>query len=882
MKKKLEIVLIVVGIILVGMILVPYAFNAKIASIVQTQANKRLNAKVSFSGLRLNLFDDFPNMTATLSDFSVAGIDSFAKDTLVSAQKMKLAIDLQTLFTENGLSIKSIELIRAQVLAKVLPTGKTNWDIMKPDSVMEVEKDSSKTMHFEMEEILVKHSNVVYDDRQSNMKAVVKDWNGKLKGDLSTDLTTLTTESTIQALSFTKSGMTFLSDATLDAELTLDVDFTKSKYTFKTNKIVLNAMELSFGGWVQMPDTSTMDMDLKLNTRKVTFKQFLSLIPALYLKEFESIQATGDLKLDAYIKGKMQGESYPAFGVKLDVKNGLFQYPGLPKSVKDILVKASISSTGGSLDQTKIDVSAFHINMAGNPFDMTAFVAYPLSDPDVKGRVKGVLNLGMIKEVYPLEKGTDLKGQIQADLSAAGRLSYLDKKQFDKFKANGHLLVKGVNYQSSDLPLVAVKEAAMSFSPKEIALTACSLMVGRNDLQATGRLTNVLAYLLQDGLLSGSLQLTSSYLNLNDFMKKDSSASTQTNESVPMVAFEIPKNLNLNVKATGQKVLFSKLMMTGALGDLLVKEGRLTVNNLSANALGGTMGAKGFYEALNPAKPNVGFVLNLQNVSFPQTFKTFDMVKSMAPIFEKVEGNYSMVLDFKTNLNSTMDPDLMALTGSGVLKSNAVKVTNVKVLDALATALKKESLRTISPKDLKIPFKIEKGLLYTSPFDVNLGSLKLTMSGTTGLNKSIDYAVRVDLPTNLAVGGVTSLSGKITGTFSDPKVKLDAAALAKDVAKGLADQYLKKMTGKNVEETLVKAKEDVSKKAEEIRAQAKAAGDKLISEAEKEGNVLIDKAKNPILKVVAKESAAKLKAEAQKKAAALNTQAEAKIKELNK
>ena len=876
MKTTIKTIIIVLGFILTAMIILPFAFKGKIAGIVQTQANKNLNAKVSFSNLRLNLFSNFPDITASLSDLTVAGIDSFAQDTLISAEKVKLAIDLRTLMTDRGISVKNIEMDHGKVLAKVLPDGSANWDIMKPDTTSGAASDTSASMHFELKEVIIEHADVVYDDRQSNMKAGLKDWNGTLKGDLASDISLLTTKSSIKALSFTMDNMPILKNATLETEISLDADFNKSKYTFRSNKILLNAMELSFGGWVQMPDTSTIDMDLKINTEKVTFKQFLSLIPALYMKDFESLKTSGNLKIAAFMKGKMQGESYPAFGLKLDVNNGMFRYPSLPKSVRDIRIKADISSTGGTLDNTKVDISAFHFNMAGNPFDLTAYVTTPMSDPNVKGAVKGVINLGIVGQVYPLDKETDLKGLIQASLSAEGRLSYLDKKQYDKFKANGNLSVKNINYKSSDLPEVSIREAAMSFSPKEIALTAFSMMVGKNDIQASGKLNNMLAYFLKDDVLNGSLSVTSSYLNLNDFMKEGGAASAT--DTTPMLAFQVPKNLNLSLRATGKKVLFSKLTMNNAQADLTVRDGRVTIKNLSASALGGTIGANGYYEALNPDKPQAAFGLDLKTVSFSQTFKTFETIKALAPVFENIQGNYSMNMNFNTALNKHMDPDLATLTGSGLLNSSGVKISDLKVLNVLAATLKKESLKTIAPKDLKIPFKIKDGKVYTSPFDVDLGNMKLNLSGNTGLDKTIDYALNVTLPESLAMGDIKNLKGTVTGSFSNPKIKLDAAALAKQAAVGLADKFLEKTTGKNTAATVEKAKEDLTRQAEQIRAQAQAAGNQLIQEAEKEGNLLIEKAGNPILKAVAKASAAKLKSEARKKAAELNAQAEEKIK----
>jgi hypothetical protein len=149
------------------------------------------------------------------------------------------------------------------------------------------------------------------------------------------------------------------------------------------------------------------------------------------------------------------------------------------------------------------------------------------------------------------------------------------------------------------------------------------------------------------------------------------------------------------------------------------------------------------------------------------------------------------------------------------------------------------------------------------------------------LDKTIDYALKVTLPEKLARSGITSLEGTIGGTFTSPKIKLDASALAKQAVAGLADKLLGKTTTDSAGvKTTVSAKENITAKAEEIRATAKAAGDKLIAEAEKQGAALVEKAKNPLLKAGAQATANKLKAEAEKKAAALNAQAEEEIKKL--
>ncbi len=875
-KKVLKVSGIVLAVLMAIMILLPFAFQGKVGGVLQKQANKYLNAKMTFDGLSLNLFSNFPNITASLNDFRIIGTDSFAHDTLVYSKSVRLAIDLKSLITDNGFRIKKVELKDAKVYIKWLATGEANWRIMKPDTLPVEPGVDTSAMHFELDRVELTNARIIYDDRKHDMLADLKGWNGTLNGDLSSSITTISTESVIESLNYTLWGMPIFKDVKMDFQLTFDADLDKYIFNFKSNKILLNAVELSFGGRVSLPGDN-IDFDLKANTSKVTFKHFLSLVPAFYTKDFSSMKTAGDLKLDFFMKGLMTDLDWPSFGFKLLVENAKFQYPSLPKSVQDIQIACNITNPGGTMDKTLVDLSKFHFNMAGNVFDLTARVATPQSDPDFVMNLVGALNLGMVKDVYPLSEGTKLQGKIHANLFAAGKMSWMDKKQYDKFKLDGALDVQGIQYKSKDMRAINVQTAKMDFTPQLVHLKNLSILLGQNDIQASGTLSNMLGWFMHNDLLSGSLQVQSNYLNLNDFMSQGT--GTASTDTTPMSAFQIPQNLDLSLNATGKKMVFNKFILTNAKAALTVKKGRVSINDLSANALGGVIGVKGYYEALNPEKPSVAFVLDLKTVSFAQTFTSFEFVKKIAPIFENVNGNYSLKMDFNTLLDKNLNPDLKILNGSGLLQSSGVSVTNIKVLDVLATTLKNEKFRKIAPKDLHIPFKISDGKVTTSPFILLVDGNELELGGITGLDKTIDYKLGVTLPENKAIAGVSKFKGTIKGTFTKPVIKLDVAEVAQKAAVKLADKALKATLGTNTEETKAKVDAEIDRKAEEVRAQAKAAGDKLIAEAETQGNNLIAKANNPLVKVAAKATAAQLKKEAEKKAASLLVDAEALIKQ---
>ena len=60
MKKGLKIAAIVVGVLLLLMLILPFAFRGKITTLVKTEGNKMLNTEFDFKTLDISLFRHFP------------------------------------------------------------------------------------------------------------------------------------------------------------------------------------------------------------------------------------------------------------------------------------------------------------------------------------------------------------------------------------------------------------------------------------------------------------------------------------------------------------------------------------------------------------------------------------------------------------------------------------------------------------------------------------------------------------------------------------------------------------------------------------------------------------------------------------------------------
>lgn len=823
MKKGLKIAAIVVGVLLLLMLILPFAFRGKITTLVKTEGNKMLNAQFDFKSLDISLFRHFPKASVTLSDFWLCGTGEFANDTLIQAEEVTAAINLLSLFGDSGYDIYKIQIDNTTLHAIVLPNGKVNWDIMKPDSLTpaQLEAEAAESpFKVRLQDVRVNQMNIVFDDRQANMYADIRNLNGRCMGDLTSDRTTLQLEAETESLSYRMNGIPFLSNANIYAKMDVDADLAHSKFTLKKNEFRLNAIKADVDGWVAMKDPA-IDMDLKMNTNEVGFKEILSLVPALYAKEFEQLKTEGTATLNASAKGLLQGDSIvPQFNIDLKVKDGMFRYPSLPAGVDQINIQAHIQNPGGSMDGTEIKVNPFSFRLAGNPFQVIASVKTPISDPDFRAEAKGTLNLGMIKQVYPLEE-MELNGIVNANMQIAGRLSNIEKEQYDRIEASGTVGLTNMNLQLKDMPEVKILQSLLTFTPKYLQLSETTVNIGKNDLTADSRFENYMGYALKGTTLKGVLNVRSNYLNLNDFMgtastdstAKVTSAATATTENTQATQasgiIEVPRNIDFQMDAAMKQVVFDQMTFAQMNGKLLVKDGKVDMKNLSMNTLGGNVVMNGYYSTADLTKPQMDANFKLSNLSFTQTYKELNMARQMAPIFENLKGDYSGQLHVLTLLNPDMSPMLPTMQGSGSLSTKDLSLSGVKAIEQIAQAVNKPELKEMKVKDMTLNFTIKEGRVITQPFDLKLGEYVLNLSGSTGLDQTIDYSGKIKLPAS--AGGFAKLSTidlKIGGNFTSPKVSLDTKSMANQAVESVAEKAVSELGKKLGLDSAVTANKD--------------------------------------------------------------------------
>jgi hypothetical protein len=514
MQKKIVKITSMVLLLFIGLAFAaPLLFKGKIREIAKKEIAKNINAKVDFKDLDISLFRHFPNASVALEEISIVGLDNFAKDTLISAKKIEVAIGLFSLFG-NTLKVSGVFIDEPRIHLLVNDKGVANWNITKPDT-SKLTSNEASSFKTQLSKYRISNGYLYYKDASANMSSEIVGLDHEGSGDISADLFTLSTSSHAKAVSFSYAGIPYLASVETNIKADIEVDNKNSKYSFKTDDISLNEMKLSTSGFFQFLNDTTYNMDILFKTPSNNFKTILSLVPVIYQKDFEKIKTDGKASFSGFVKGQYNSVKVPSYNVDLKVENAFFQYPDLPKPVKNINIAANLSNPDGVMDHTVVNISQAHLEMDNAPFDMKLLLKKPMTSRYIDASLKGRLDLAQITQFVKLQEGTKLSGALHADIAAIGDLAVIQKQVPGEFSAKGFVDISNLNYSSKEFPrpirntsvkLIAENPDGIT-DHTVIQITSSHIEIGNDPINFTLLLKNPATDPYFDGTVKGTFNL---------------------------------------------------------------------------------------------------------------------------------------------------------------------------------------------------------------------------------------------------------------------------------------------------------------------------------------------------------------------------------------
>ncbi len=838
MKKKiLKITGITLLLIIALLIAIPYFFKDQINAKILESINNNVNAEVSFVEADLSLLKSFPQANVTIEKLSIVNKVPFKGDTLVYFGELNLKMSIKELFKSKEESINIEAITSKDGLINIIfnKDGIGNFDIAL--KYKEADKSNSKPMSLKIKEYSIENYTFRYYDESSKIRMKLDSLYHSGSGDFASSKLDLVTKSVANvSLDMDKINYMKKIPFTLDAILGIDLD--KSKYTFKENKAHINKLPLEFDGFIQMV-AKGQNYDLKFKTPTSSFENFLGLVPSGYSGSIKEVKTTGEFKVIGFAKGLFSDTTVPKFNVEITSNNASFQYPNLPKSVKNIVIDTKIINETGILNDTYINLDKISFKIDQDIFEAKANIRNITKNAVVDASLKGKINLSNLSKAYPIKIDKPLSGILKADVKTKFDMESVNKSNYQNIDNSGTISLTGFNYFDEKGKKMAISSAIVQFSPSRVNLQEFKATTGKSDINLSGVLDNFYGFLFKKQELKGNFNMSSNQIAVSDFLTSDEEKKENTTGS----AMKIPSFLNCTLTAKANKVLYDNLTLTAVSGKLIIKDQKVTLENGITSLFGGTIAFDGNVSTKENI-PNFKMELGMNQVDIQQTFTQLEMMKKIAPIAGVINGKLNSTINLSGNLDSeSMTPDLKTLSGNlaGKLASTSLNPKNSNVLKNLGTNLKFLDLQQLNLNDVKANLIFKDGKVEVNPFDIKYQDIKATINGMHGFDQAMNYNIKMDVPAKYIGSEANKLIAKLstseankienipvnallTGSFKSPKVTTDMKSAVTNLTNQLVKQQKEKLLnqGKNTLKDLLNGskKDTISNKKEDLKSKA--------------------------------------------------------------
>lgn len=833
MKRKIIIIIGIVVLIFATVAALPFLYKDKLLAKVKTTLNNQVNAKIDFTGFSLSVFSHFPKVEMEIRGLSLVGINEFANDTIFSAGSVSTDISIAEMISGKGLELKSLIIDNPKILLISDKSGKVNWDIAKASEgkTSSAAEASSGEFKMKLKDIQVNNLNLQYTDEAMPMNVLVKNTNLSSSGEVAGTVTSFDMKGEAGELIFEYDSVKYISKTKLKAETLLKVDYDKMNFVFDQGKLWINNLPLEVNGTFAMPNDSML-FDLGFKSEKSDFATILSLVPADYQKYLEKADIKGSAEFKGSVKGLFYNEIYPAIDVVLSANNASFKYQGLPESVQDIQVLAQITKPEGDLNLLKVNVEKAHASIRNNPVDLRLLVTEPMTDPNIDASFAGTIDFASLKQAIPIDS-LDITGILKAKMQMAGRMSSIEKQEYEKFQSNGEASLQNFRIQSNQLTKpVEISQGQIKASTKQINIERFDAKVGQSDFSLRGDVSNYLAYMFKNGVLKGDFNLKSSFLNFSELSNiqkpaKPSAEPIAEAKVAPgaaadsVVAFQVPKNLDLSFQSAIQKAVYDKMPINNINGLVKVKDQRMELTNLSMDMLQGKLAVNGSYTSNKENKPTFDFKLDMQSIDLPTAYQSLSTIRHYLPIAAKSQGKFSTQFSLSGGMNEKMNIVPTSMNGLGIFNTQNLMIIDSPVFDQIRGIIKKEKLKNVKIDDFTAKFQFENGQLKMNPFKTNIADQQATIYGSLSASREIslnmDFLVnREDLGADINKGldilpgsqniKMIDASVILKGPLTKPEVSLDLSK-----ARAQIEQQVKKASVDEIKGSVKKLGDELKK-----------------------------------------------------------------------
>ncbi len=725
--------------------IIAYFYEDKVKDYIVKQINKQLNTEISVKDINLSLIKRFPYASLTFIDVTAKEvIPDKKKEDLLKAETIYLQFSIFDLFDKNY-RIKKIEVVNASINLKIFKNGTNNYQVWKSST----DSTKDKNFSFDLQKLIFDNVFISYHDFEAGENYAFNANELVVKGMFSNDNYILHVNGNMHVKHLISGKINFVDNKKTSLKLILKVNNNNGTYTFEKGDIKIGENAFNITGNI-VYSSKQKNMSLQIIGKDLALHSLINEMPETYRKHLKEYESKGKINITCTIKGNYNNGNYPCIIAKFKLENGEF----IHKNTDIALEKLNFSGEYTNGDLQSLQTNSLRLDefsailksraIKGN-LSIINFVK-----PEITLVANADLNLVDVHKFLKLDTITSISGDAGLSISFKGKLAdfeHFTAKDFISSTTSGKLNLKNLSFRlKKDAREYKNFNGAFQFNNNDIIIDNFTGNISSSDFNMKGYFRNIIPYLLiPNQKLQVDADVVSNYIDIAELMQENATANGNSTYK-----FNISDKLDIVLDINAGKIKFNKFEAANIKGSIRVNNRKLFANEVSFNAMDGTITGTGVIDNTLTDKLNIKCDASFNKLDINKAFYQFNSFGQTTITDKNLKGLLTANVQMVSVWNSNLEADLDKLIVHSDFTIENGELNDYEPMQGLSKFLKLADLNHITFATLKNQIDISNQTITFPGMEIKSSALNLYASGTHTFDNKINYNLRLLLSDILA------------------------------------------------------------------------------------------------------------------------------------
>ena len=743
MRLVKKIALITGGLLLL-VILLPglYAVmrQEKVTAAIIRKVNESVDTRISYGGVRLTIFESFPNITVRFSDLLVEPSPFYDKtqfrqedtDTLLFTSSLSLTVSMPSLLT-GTVAVKSITARDGEVNLLTDRRGDINFRVI-PDK-----KGDGKNVR--LKNISAVNIRAVYNDHSSDMRISGTVGEATLGGELFRTGIYLNTILNAQIDSLSLNGNTIRG---FPVEAGVKLRKSASSLSVARGSLTVADLRFDISGNINY---SASTLNLAIDGRKISIASLISRLPEKWKNYTGTFSPAGILDIKCSITGPYGEAGKPHIELGYGLTNGKMSHSATGFKVNNLEFRGEISNGDHNSAETfRVTVDNLSAQY-GSASVKGSFMLNNLRRPHITLALSGDLDFDDLSRIFRSGYIRDQTGLVSGSIRMAGTVpdSIGIASALPYLKPEVSLLFRDFG--------ATVADRGFSFSGVNGALSINNDLVAEN-LSLTIRdqrftlntvMKNFIPWLAGSSVqpvITGDIHadrlVTSSFAR-----EKEKKSDIDTLGSERKQADLFPEEITANIRLRADSLIVNKFRASNFTARLIYKPYVITFEEARAEGLEGFIAG----EFMLGRQKEGGYIsrvrLDVNEIDINKAFTAFDNFGQDFIVSDNLQGRLTGNVTVLSPHDGNYRIMRKAIAAEAHLVISEGKLISFAPAESLSSYLDMSELKNISFSRLENDLFINNGTVSIPKMLINSTAVNFTVYGTHGFDGDYAYHIRL-------------------------------------------------------------------------------------------------------------------------------------------